>query len=173
MIRFPSESDHALTFYFGNCFGKSMRIDFRIVDGRRGGLTFDFFPNMRADNGQFDDYDRFVEDAFNVREEAFLFIEGAVARAFPDWHKGYRHWGITWLPKHTWLDILAQFAELRRDIKGTARLGAIVDKHVIIPGVLPRRFKLHRKAMLRFLDQFESRVRALLDRYPYLIICGV
>ena len=147
------------------------RIDFRIFDGRRGGLSFKFFPHMRARNGQFD-YDRFVEDAFSVREEAFLFIEGAVARVFSDW-RNYHHWGVTWLPKHTWLDILAQFAELRRDIKGTARLSAIVNKHVIAPGLLPRSYKLHRKAILRFLDQFDNRVRTLLERYPYLIIGGI
>lgn len=152
-----------------SCF--LMRIDYQIVDGPRGGLTFDFIPCMHAFNGQYD-HDRHGPDVFNVREEAFLFIEGMVAHAFPDWHKGY-HWGIAWLPREIWLEILALFPDLRCDVRRTARLDTIVERYVITPGLLPRRHKLHRKALLGFLDQFEGRVRSILDHYPYLLISGI
>lgn len=149
-----------------------MYIDYRIVDGCRGGLTFDFVPCMYALESV-GDYDPHGPDVFNVREEAFLFIEGMVANAVPGWRDGYRHWGETSLPKATWLDILSQFSELRRDVKGNARLNDIVRKYVVMRGFVPPRLNFHRKALLRFLDQFEGRVRTTVEHYPYLIIVGV
>jgi hypothetical protein len=72
----------------------------------------------------------FHPDTFNVREEAFLFIEGIVARSFPDWVTKYRHWGVTWVARETWIEILSRFPELRRYIRRNTRLRAVVRKHV-------------------------------------------
>src|SRR4051812_4462717 len=149
-----------------------MFIDYRLVDGPRGGLTFDFIPCDHDFCGEYD-YDRFGPDVFNVREEAFLFIEGLVARSFPDWARNYHHWGTTWVARDTWLDILSRFQELRRDVKGNARLGAVVEKYVLCTGLMPHRHKFHRKALLTFLDRFEERVRMVIEHYPYLLIGGI
>ncbi|MBZ7922630.1 hypothetical protein LAC81_12610 [Ensifer adhaerens] len=72
-----------------------------------------------------------------------------------------------------WLDILARFPELRRDVRGNARLGSIVEKYVLCPGLLPRKQRFHRKALLTFLDRFEDRVRMLSEGHRYLLICGI
>jgi len=149
-----------------------MYINYRIVDGCRGGLTFDFVPSMHPSEG-YRDYDRHGPDVFNMREEAFAFIEGMVARVVPGWWENYRHWGSSSLSREMWFEVFAQFAELRRDVKGNARLDAILHKYVPARATLPSRINFHRKALLRFLDQFESRVRKTLERYPYLIVCGV
>jgi len=149
-----------------------MSIDYRLADGPRGGLTFDFIPCDHDFCGKYD-YDRFGPDVFNVREEAFLFVEGLVACSFPDWSKNYRHWGTTWVARDRWLDILSGFPELRHDVRGNARLSAVVDKYVLYAGLMPRRYKFHRKALLTFLDRFEERVRIVIEHYPYLLIDGI
>lgn len=149
-----------------------MSINFRIADEPRRGLTFYFIPCDHDFCGE-DDYDRFGPDAFNVREEAFLFIEGLVARSFPDWTTNYRHWGTAWVARDTWLDILPRFQELRRDVKGNARLMTIVERYVLYAGFMPPIRKFHRKALLAFLDRLEERVRVAIERYPYLLIDGI
>jgi hypothetical protein len=122
-----------------------MQIDYRIVDGHQGGRTFSFVPCDHAFHGDYD-HDCFGPDVFSVSEEAFLFIEGMVARSFPDWSSSYRHSGITWATQQAWLDILPRFSDLRRDITGNAKLPALVDKYVICPGLIPQQHKLHRVA---------------------------
>jgi hypothetical protein len=149
-----------------------MYIDYRIADGPRGGLTFDFIPCHHAIGDKYD-YDRSGPDVFNVKEEAFLFIEGIVARSIPDWTTNCHHWGVTWIGRETWLDILSRFPDLRRDVLGNVRLTTIVSKYVICPGLLPRRHELHRKALLDFLDRFEDRVHAVVKQYPCLLIGGI
>lgn len=156
---------HAVSAFF-------MSIDYRIVDGPRGGLTFNFIPCDHDFCGQYD-YDRSDPAVFNIREEAFLFIEGLVAHSFPDWARTYRHWGNTWIGRDTWLDILTRFDELRRDVRGNAPLTAVVDKYVLYAGLMPRKHKFHRKALLTFLDRFDNRVRSVIQRRPYLLIGGI
>jgi hypothetical protein len=149
-----------------------LAIDYRIVDGPRGGLTFEFIPCDHDPCGP-NDYDRFGPAVFSVKEEAFLFIEGLIAHSFPDWSRSYRHWGTTTMGIHTWIDILARFDELRRDVKGNAPLITIVGKHVLYAAFLPLRHKFHRKALLTFLDRFEERVRSAIQHHPYLLISGI
>lgn len=156
---------HAVTAFL-------MSIDYSLVDGPRGGLTFDFIPCDHDFCGQFD-YDRFSPAVFNIREEAFLFIEGLVARSFPDWSRTRRHWGTTWIGKDTWLDIICRFDELRRDVRGNAPLSVIMDKYVLYAGLMPRKHKFHRKALLTFLDRFEERVTIVIQHHPYLLIGGI
>jgi hypothetical protein len=149
-----------------------MSIDYSIADGPRGGLTFDFIPYDHDFCGQYD-YDRSNPAIFNIREEAFLFIEGLVAQSFPDWASTYRHWGTTWIGRDTWLDILARFDELRSDVRGNASLSVIVTKYVVYAGLMPRKQKFHRKALLTFLGRFEDRVRSAIQHSPYLLIGGI
>lgn len=149
-----------------------MSIDYSFVDGPRGGLTFDFIPCDHDFLGQFS-HDRLNQAVFNIREEAFLFIEGLVARSFPDWSEAFRHWGITWIGRDTWLDILARLDELRRDVSGNVPLRAIVSKYVLYSGLMPRKHKFHRKALLSILDRFEERVRSVIQHHPYLLISGI
>ncbi|WP_143535773.1 MULTISPECIES: hypothetical protein [unclassified Rhizobium] len=149
-----------------------MSIDYSFVDGPRGGLTFDFIPCDHDFLGQFS-YDRLNPAVFNIREEAFLFIEGLVARSFPDWSNAYRHWGTTWIGRDTWLDILARLDELRRDVRGNVPWSAIVGKYVLYAGLMPRKHKFHRKALLTFLDRFEERVWSVIQHHPYLLISGI
>lgn len=156
---------HAMTAFL-------MSIDYSLVDGSRGGLTFDFIPCDHDFCGQFD-YDRCDPAVFSIKEEAFLFIEGLVARSLPDWSGAYRHWGITWIGRDTWLDILSRFDELRRDVRGNAPLTTIIDKYVMYAGLMPRKHKFHRKALLTFLDRFEERVRLVMQYHPYLLIGGI
>ena len=149
-----------------------MSIDYSLIDGPRGGLTIDFIPCDHDFCSQYN-YDRSDPATFCIREEAFLFIEGLVARSVPDWSTAYRHWGVTWIERVTWLDILLRFDELRHDVRGNAPLTTIVDKYVLYAGLMPRRCKLHRKALLTFLDRFENRVRLLIQHRPYLLISGI
>lgn len=149
-----------------------MFIDCSLVDGPRGGLTFDFIPCDHDFCGNYD-FDRFGPEVFNIGEGAFLFIEGLVARSFPDWSRNYRHWGATWVARDTWRDILARFSELRRDVRGNARLTTVIETYVLHPSLMPRRFKFHRKALLTFLDHFEQRVETVIESHPYLLICGI
>ena len=148
-----------------------MLIDYHIHDGPRGGLSFNFIPANHAFTGSYD-FDRHGSGVFNVREEAFLFIEGAVAQAFPAWTNGHRY-GVTWLSKDTWLDILARLTGLRYDLQAGVHLKVIVRKHVIYPQLLLNRYRLHRRALLIFLDDFERSVQLSLEHQPYLIIGGI
>lgn len=149
-----------------------MFIDYRLGDGPRGGRSFNFIP---CDHDFASEYgiDRSGRDVFSVSEDAFVFIEGLVARSVPDWSKSYRHWGITWVARDTWRDILSRFPELRRDVRGNARLSTLVEAYALYPGLLPRRHRFHRKALLTFLDRFEDRVETVIERHPYLLICGI
>ncbi len=58
-------------------------------------------------------------------------------------------------------------------MRGNAPLRAIVDKYVLYAGLMPRKYKFHRKALLTFLDRFEDRVRTVIQHYPYLLIGGI
>ena len=149
-----------------------MSIDYSLVDGPQGGLTFDFIPCDHDFCGKYD-YDRSDSTAFNIREEAFLFIEGSVAQSFPDWSRAYRHWGTTWIARDIWLDILPRLDELRRDVRGNAPLTAIIDKYVLYAGLMPRKHQFNRKALLTFLDRFDNRVRSVIQHRPYLLIGGI
>jgi len=149
-----------------------MSIDYSFADRPRGWPTFDFIPcdHNFLDHSSNDSVDHAL---FNIREEAFLFIEGLVADSIPDWSRAYRHWGITWIGRDTWLDILARFNELRRDIRGNVPLKTIISKYVLYSRLMPREQKLHRKALLKFLDRFEERVRSVIHCHPYLLIGGI
>lgn len=149
-----------------------MYIDYRIEDGPRGGLAFDFIPCHDAVSEKYR-YNRSGPDAFSVKEEAFLFIEGMVALSISDWTTNYRHWGVTRIGRETWLDIVSRFPDLRRDVLGNVRLTTIVSKYVIYHGLLPRKHEFHRKALLNFVDRFEDRVQAIREQYPCLLIGGI
>lgn len=149
-----------------------MFIDYRIADRLRGGRGFDFIPCDHDFCGEYD-FDRCGRDVFNVGEDAFLFIEGLVARSIPDWSRNSRHWGITWVARDTWRDILCRFPDLRRDVRGNVRLSTLVETYALYPGLLPGRHKFHRKALLTFLDRFEDRVERVIERHPYLLVCGI
>ncbi|MBW6424531.1 hypothetical protein KX729_24070 [Rhizobium sp. XQZ8] len=146
-----------------------MAIDYRILNGPGSSRSFDFIPSMHGQHR----HDRGGPDSFHIHEEAFLFLEGIVAEVFPDWHTGYHHWGLSSFSREIWFDILSGFPELRSDIRSNMRYEKIVRKYVPIPALLPRRLKFHRKALLRFLDEFEERVRNSLERYSYMLISGV
>jgi hypothetical protein len=146
-----------------------MRIDYRIVDGPRGGLTFNFIPCGHAHPEK---YDRDGPDVFSIQEEAFLFIEGIIANAFPDW-ENFGHWGTNWFSQDVWQDIFLRFPDYKQDIRSELPLKTIVRKYVLCPGLLPDRHKFDGAALLDFLDRFEARTRQLLEHYPYLIIQGI
>jgi hypothetical protein len=147
----------------------SMKIDFRIGDGPKGGLNIVFIPTHEPPGGV---YNRSSPEVLHVREEAFLFIEWAVFDIIPD-YRCYGHWGSTWVDQKTWRQIFGRFSALRRDLLGNARQEFIVRHYVSSPGFLPRRFDLHRKALLDFLDRFESRILDLCECYPFVIIEGI
>ena len=151
-----------------------MSIDYTLVSGPQGGLSFDFVPshNSNDDAGRYSE-DRHGPDVFSIRENAFLFLEKAVADAFPDWIGGYYHWGHCYLPAETWLIILENLRALRFDIRAGIHPKRLLEKHVPYRGLLMYPGRLNRKALLNFLDQFEHRVRDLLTRYPYLVTGGI
>lgn len=143
-----------------------MIIDCRIINGLQGGLAFNFLPCNHA-------YGCSGPDVFSVREEAFLFVESMFARSFPDWSSSHRHWGSTRIVRETWFEILPRFPELRRDVRGNARLRTLVEKYVVYPRLIPEQKTFNRRALLTFLDLFEDRVHAALERHPCLRINGV
>jgi|GEM_PF-4596718 len=151
-----------------------MSIDYTLVSGPRSGLTFDFVPSHHSNNdaGQYSE-DRHGPDVFSIRENAFLFLEKAVADAFPDWYKGYYHWGVCYLPAETWLIIFENLRVLRFDIRAGMHPKQLLEKHVPNRGLLMYPGTLNRKALLDFLDRFEHRARQLLERYPYLVTGGI
>jgi hypothetical protein len=174
-----------VTFHVAARRVRSFMTDYRIFDGARGGLSFDFIPCHYAYSGE-SVYDRSGPDVFNIREEVFVFIENAVAEHFPDWEHAYRHWGITWIPRDTWLEILESLLPLKSDLKTGMHTDIIVRKHVLYPGFLEtkrngliysKRFSpgyvLKRNALVSFLENFDERVRRVLETYPYLLIYGI
>lgn len=143
-----------------------MIIDCRIIDGLQGGLAFNFFPCDHA-------YGCSGPDVFSVGEEAFLFAEDMFARLFPDWSSSHRHWGSTRIVRQTWFKILLRFPKLRRNVRGNARLCTLVEKYVVYPILIPEQKTFSRRALLTFLDLFEDRVHAALQRHSCLRIKGV
>jgi len=149
-----------------------MAIDFSFRDGARSGLSFSFIPCDRDLFSQ-SGFDLSNTGVFSIREEAFLLVEGLIARSFPDWSATYRHWGTTWIGRATWLEIFARFDELRRDVTGNMPWRAIVTKYVLYVELMPRKNKLHRKALLTFLDRLEERVSSLIRLHSYVLISGI
>ena len=151
-----------------------MPINYTLVSGPQGGLSFDFVPSHDS-NYNFDRYneDRKGSDVFSIKENAFLFLEKAIVEAYPDWIKGYYHWGVCYLPTETWLIIFENFRALRFDIRAGIHPKRLLEKHVPYRGLLMYPGRLNRKALLNFLDRFEHRARDLLTRYPYLVIGGI
>lgn len=149
-----------------------MLINCCIKDGADSGLSFDFIPCNHAFAGKYN-YQRDGADVFSVREEAFLFVEGAITRTLPKWKNDYSHWGVSWLSKEVWLDILSQFPQFRRGLEGSAGLEAIVRDYVIFPQFLPENYDSRPETLISFVDNLEQRVRAVLERYPYLIVSGI
>ena len=145
-----------------------MNIDCRIVDGCRGGLTFDFIPLNHAD----DEHSRDNPDAFSTSEDAYFLIEKAIAAVIPDWLP-YRHWGQSCLSRSDWEAVFANLAEIRNDLAKRLRRRLFVQKHLLFPQFLLSNRKLDHHAIAVFLDQFEQRVRHVLQTYPYLMIWGV
>lgn len=148
-----------------------MPIDYRIVDGPSGGLTFDFIPCDHAFSGEYD-FDRNGPDVFSVSENAYLFIEKAIAETWPPYRSGHRY-GVSWLAAEMWPHILSRLEPLKFDVRRGADLETIHRKHVLYPTMFGERHRLHRAALLRFLAELEERVRIRIARYPYLIIGGI
>ncbi|MDO6963138.1 hypothetical protein [Rhizobium alvei] len=146
-----------------------MKIDFRIGDGPKGGLNFVFVPTHEPPGSA---CNRSSPEVFHVREQAFLFIEWTLFDVIPE-YRCYGHWGSTWVDLGTWRLIFGRLPALRRALLGNARQDFIIRHYVSSPGLLPRRFNLHRKALLDFLDRFEARILDLCDRYPFVIIDGI
>ena len=150
-----------------------MPIDYTLVSGPRDGLTFDFVPSHDSayEGGRYF-ADRNGPDVFSITENAFLFLEKAVADAYPDWNKGY-YYGVNYLPAETWLTIFENLHTLRQDIHSGINPTAFLEKH------LPNRAPLtilgasDFLALRDFLEQFEHRVRELMTRYTYLAIGGI
>jgi hypothetical protein len=150
-----------------------MSIDYTLASVPQGGLTFDFVPSHDSAY-QVESYfaDRNGPDVFSITESAFLFLEKAIADAYPNWSKGY-HWGLCYLPTETWLIIFGNLRTLRFDIRTGVHPKRLLEKHVPYRGFLMYPGRLNRKALLNFLDRFEHRARELLTKYPYLVIGGI
>ncbi len=133
-------------------------------------MTFNFIPCDHAFSGAYD-YDRQGPDVFNITENAFLYVEKAVSLHHPNWDVGY-HWGVSWLPRDIWISILDSLKRVRADVEAGLRPTVLIERHVLYPDLFNRAGRLNRRSLLRFLDEFDDRVRGLIGQYPYLIIGG-
>ncbi len=145
--------------------------DFALYSAGRGRLTFDL---VGGDKARFDatPYASLQTDidAFAVAEEAFAFVEHAIARAWPEWSKGY-HWGICSLSEETWLTVFENLHGFRFDILCGLHPRLFKGKYGTDP--IGKRKRLNRKALLIFLDGFEERIRDLLSRHSQVTIAGI
>ena len=148
-------------------------IDYSINSGPQGGLTFEFIP---AYDGTYESKRHYVEragaDVFSIKESAFLFLEKAIADAYPDWNKGY-YYGVCYLPLITWQSVFKNLEALRVEIGTALNQAQLLEQYVPNRGLLDPAEKLDLKALSDFLDLFEGRAQEVLSRYPYLAIGGI
>ncbi|EGF90976.1 hypothetical protein ABI_23890 [Asticcacaulis biprosthecium C19] len=103
-----------------------------------------------------------------MSELAFRFLQSAISAEFPAWKAGWHYYGITRLSAENWYAILSALDGLRFDIRA-----GVHPKLILARAFIPLAARLHRRATLAFLDQFEIRVRTVVAQYPYLLIAGI